>query len=256
MIFLNELTDLDYENEEDYKFSNYYKSLISNHFRNKSKELSKNDSIKPNEAYFKVLNTIENKTIKNGLLFEYANFEMTYSEDVEAFYNNYISSSTDDGDKAIIKEKYNKLTALAKGKQSPNFVNYENYKGGTTSLSDLKGKYVYIDVWATWCGPCKREIPFLKEVESKYHGKNIEFVSISIDKESDHDKWKTMIEEKELGGTQLFADNNWSSSFVKDYQIQGIPRFILIDPDGNIVNANAPRPSSSKLIELFDELKI
>ena len=71
--------------------------------------------------------------------------------------------------------------ALPTGAASPTFTNYENYAGGTTSLEDLKGKYVYVDVWATWCGPCKREIPSLKKVEKEFHGKNIEFVSISVD---------------------------------------------------------------------------
>jgi hypothetical protein len=65
-----------------------------------------------------------------------------------------------------------------------------------------------------------------------------------------------MIEEKELGGMQLFADNSWKSEFVTDYGIQGIPRFLLIDPEGVIVSPNAPRPSSSELISLFDELNI
>lgn len=156
-----------------------------------------------------------------------------------------------------------------KGQPSPTFENYQNYKGGTTSLSDLKGKYVYVDIWATWCGPCKREIPFLKEIEKKYHNKNIEFVSISVDngrgykgetpeakKAASVEGWKKMIAEENLGGIQLLADKDWKSDFVQGYQIQGIPRFILIDPDGNVVDANAPRPSSPKLIELFDKLKI
>ena len=111
-------------------------------------------------------------------------------------------------------------------------------------------------MWATWCGPCLAEIPSLKKVEKTYHDKNIEFVSLSIDKKKDHDKWKKMVTEKELGGIQLIADNDSSSKFVQDYQIMGIPRFILIDPQGNIVNSNAPRPSDKKLITLFDELKI
>lgn len=148
-----------------------------------------------------------------------------------------------------------------KGATSPAFKNYENYKGGTTSLSDLKGKYVYVDVWATWCGPCKAEIPSLKKVEKEYEGKNIQFVSISIDDarrsgggslDVAKEKWRTMIAEKELGGIQLFSDDNWNSEFVKNYKINGIPRFILIDPNGNIVDADAPRPSSDKLIELFN----
>ncbi len=161
---------------------------------------------------------------------------------------NYYKSSV--GDQVYLKTK------LVKGTESPVFQNYENNNGNTTSLSDLKGKYVYVDVWATWCGPCKREIPFLKEVEKKYHGKNIEFVSISVDAPKDHEAWKKMIVEKELGGIQLFADNSWKSDFVKNYKINGIPRFILIDPNGNIVSADAPRPSSEDLIKMFDEENI
>ena len=155
------------------------------------------------------------------------------------------------------------------GKPSPIFENYENYNGGAMSLSDLKGKYVYIDVWATWCGPCKREIPFLKEIEHKYSDKNIAFVSISVDDGRGYRKsspeealaaskegWKKMITEKEMGGIQLFSDEGWKSKFVQDYKINGIPRFILIDPDGNVVSADAPRPSSPKLTELFSTLEI
>lgn len=160
----------------------------------------------------------------------------------------YISESYED------KQYLN--TVLGKGEISPKFVAYENFKGGATSLEDLKGKYVYIDVWATWCGPCKAEIPFLKEVEKAYHGKNIEFVSISVDEAKAHEAWEQMVEEKELGGIQLFADNDWKSEFVQAYKINGIPRFILIDPQGNIVSADAPRPSSNDLKVLFDELKI
>lgn len=141
-----------------------------------------------------------------------------------------------------------------KGSPSPKFINYENYKGGTTSLDDLKGKYVYIDVWATWCGPCRQQIPFLKEVEKKYHGKNIEFVSISTDTPSKHDAWKEMVAENNMGGIQLIAGGD--QSFMMDYQISGIPRFILIDPKGNIVDANAPRPSDPRLEELFKTLSL
>jgi thiol-disulfide isomerase/thioredoxin len=136
---------------------------------------------------------------------------------------------------------------------SPSF-DYENYKGGTTKLEDLRGKYVYIDVWATWCGPCIAEIPHLKKLEEQFHGKNIEFVSISIDTKKDYEKWKKFVATKELGGIQLFADNDWNSDFVQAYNITGIPRFILIDPDGNVVNSNADRPSFPTLAKTLDGL--
>ncbi|CAM1348967.1 TlpA family protein disulfide reductase [Tenacibaculum insulae] len=145
-------------------------------------------------------------------------------------------------------------TKLSKGAVSPKFLNYENFKGGTTSLDDLKGKYVYIDMWATWCNPCKQEIPFLQKVEKQYHGKNIEFVSISVDSERDYETWKKMVADKNLTGIQLYSKRD--KDFAGAYKVNSIPRFILIDPKGNIVNADAPRPSSPKLIELFTSLNI
>ena len=115
---------------------------------------------------------------------------------------------------------------------------------------------IIVDFWAQWCGPCKREIPYLKEIEAEYHDKNIEFVSISIDREKDYDKWRAMVEDKELGGIQLLADKDWNSQFVEEYLIKGIPRFILVDPQGKIVNSNAPRPSDQKLRKVFNDLNL
>jgi len=151
-----------------------------------------------------------------------------------------------------------------KGSPSPTFANYENFAGGNTSLADLKGKYIYMDIWATWCGPCKAEIPSLKKVEKQFEGKNVEFVSISVDEgrgyngnpDEAYKGWKKMITDKELGGVQLLADNGFRSAFIQDYKINGIPRFILVDPEGNIVNADAPRPSNPQLVKLFKELGI
>ena len=254
--FLDEMKDLDYSIEEDFLFSNNYEDLMSSHYRKLGTELATSDEISEDIAYLKAINSSTSTVIKNKLLFDAAKYEITYTDDVEAYYNEFMVGSTDVKNNEEITASYNTLKTVARGNVSPIFENYENFNGGTTSLSDLKGKFVYVDVWATWCGPCKAEIPSLKKVEAQYHGKNIEFVSISVDALKDHDKWKAMVAEKELKGVQLFADNSWKSDFVEGYLIKGIPRFILIDTEGNIVNANAPRPSSEKLIELFNELKI
>lgn len=146
-------------------------------------------------------------------------------------------------------QKQNKLN----NSQAPNFE-YENHKGGKTSLESLKGKYVYIDIWATWCGPCRAEIPFLKKVEEQFHGKNIEFVSISVDVAKDYEKWKNFVTEKQLGGLQLFADKDWNSDFIKAFGINAIPRFILIDPTGKVVNASADRPSNPNLTKQLESI--
>lgn len=148
----------------------------------------------------------------------------------------------------LVARQYERVSKANKftGKVSPGF-DYENYKGGKTKLSDFKGKYVFIDVWAVWCAPCRAEIPYLKKLEEKYHGKNIEFVSISIDKLKDSDKWRKFIADKSLGGTQLLADKDWESEFIVNYNITGVPRFILVDPSGNILKYDAERPSDPEL---------
>ncbi len=138
-----------------------------------------------------------------------------------------------------------KMKAMA-GKPSAPF-NFDNHKGGKTSLADLKGKYVYIDVWATWCSPCKKEIPFLQALEKEYHGKNIAFVSISVDQKKE--AWTKMVADKKLGGIQLHYGGD--RSFSEAFAINGIPRFILLDDEGNIVDADAPRPSSDEIKKLF-----
>jgi thiol-disulfide isomerase/thioredoxin len=135
---------------------------------------------------------------------------------------------------------------------SPSF-NYRNYKGGKSKLDDFKGKFVFIDIWATWCGPCVRQIPFLQKLEEKYKDKNIVFVSISIDKQNDIDKWKKMVKEKDLGGVQLLADNDWDSDFIKAFGVKSIPRFILIGPDGVVIKADAERPSNPELVRELDK---
>lgn len=146
----------------------------------------------------------------------------------------------------LAKKKMNNVAA-------PNF-DFENHKGGKTTLESLKGKYVYVDLWATWCGPCRAEIPSLKKMEETFHGKNIEFVSISIDAEKDYEKWKTFVVDKALTGTQLYAAKANTTEFVKAFEVNSIPRFILIDPKGIVVDADAKRPSDPRLQEQLNAL--
>ena len=248
--FMTRFSSIDYNNSKDYEALDSYKRLVQSHYAKKLR-----DSDNPSLIFEEVSNAgIDDlkEDFSKSLRYDIS----PSNENLKAFYDGIMKLSSDEKYKEEITVKYDKVSKLAKGMPSPAFVEYENHKGGTTSLKDLKGKYVYVDVWATWCGPCIREIPSLKEVEKQFHGKNIAFVSTSIDKASAHNTWVEMVKNKELGGIQLMADNDWNSQFVKDYAIEGIPRFILIDPDGNIVSADAPRPSNPKLVELFKELNI
>ena len=126
---------------------------------------------------------------------------------------------------------------------------YPNQSEELISLSSFRGSIVYVDVWATWCGPCIAEIPSLERLQKDYQDKNIVFLSVSVD--TDKDAWEKMLIDDELGGVQLWADG-WSE-LTKSYAIFGIPRFMLIDKTGHLISVDAPRPSSNEIRTLIEE---
>lgn len=177
-----------------------------------------------------------------------------YSEFKETFlpFKQYAQS-------AVIQKNYDRIlnmfvadTAFI-GKSSYTF-SLPDTTGKMVSMKDFKGKVVLIDTWATWCGPCKAQFPFLKELEAEYHGNdNIVFVGISIDAEKDKTKWKKAIKDYGLGAIQLLDDK--SKSFGRPHGITAIPRFCLIDKEGNWAEIRCPLPEQKeKLKKYIDKL--
>ena len=157
---------------------------------------------------------------------------------------------------AFIKEakaEYEKVKATSNGKKAPNFK-FNNRDGKSVELASFKGKYVLIDIWATWCVPCLKQVPYLKKLEKKYHDKNIVFVGISVDDKDEYKLWKETIDNKEMGGVQLFADKSFESDFVDAFGVASIPRFILISPEGIIVESHFSKPSHKVTEERLDAL--
>jgi thiol-disulfide isomerase/thioredoxin len=135
------------------------------------------------------------------------------------------------------------------GKSSYNFT-LPDTSGRMVSMKDFKGKVIFIDVWATWCGPCKAQIPFLKEVEEEYKdNKGIVFMGISLDRAKDREKWIDFIKKENLQGVQLI-DEGWKD-FAKKYQINAIPRFLLIDKQGKWIEIRCPRPESKENLKKY-----
>lgn len=205
------------------------------------------------DEVIKILDEVKSPKIKDALLADLVMYKIA-SGDVHAEQlNQYLqANSQDEKLKKMAAEQFETVKKLLPGSPSPKFV-YPDINGEDVALDDLKGKLVYIDVWATWCVPCLQEIPSLKQLADDYNGKDVAFVSMSIDPKKDFNKWENMVKEKELKGIQIFADKDWSSEFVRNYNINGIPRFILVDKEGNILNADAPRPSNPEIRTLLDE---
>lgn len=253
--FYATLENIDFADEKEFKHSTSYQQLVESYYNKKASRLSEETDHNNSITYMELIDEAYPKGYaKNQLLKSVVGYNLKPDQHLDAVYKKYMSIQTDEELIQNMEESYATLKKILPGETSPTF-DYENINGGTTSLDDLKGKYIYVDVWATWCMPCLQEIPYLKEVAEEYKDKNVEFVGISIDSEKDYEKWQNMVKEKELAGVQLYSGGDaWQSDFVKEYNIQGIPRFILIDPEGNIFDADTYRPSDKKLRELFDEI--
>ncbi|WP_291115884.1 TlpA family protein disulfide reductase [Empedobacter sp. UBA7248] len=135
--------------------------------------------------------------------------------------------------------------------KAPDF-SLADINGKRFDLSDFKGKYVYMDIWATWCGPCKVQIPFMKELEKQFHDAPIHFVSVSLDKLEDKPIWEKMVRENQMAGVQLFAGRE--DNFGFDYKIEYIPTFIILDKEGNIMIDRAPAPMDYQTGEINQQL--
>lgn len=137
---------------------------------------------------------------------------------------------------------------LALGKKAPEF-SYPTPDGKQKlGPQDFKGKILVLDFWASWCGPCRAEIPNLKEAYKNYHDKGVEFFSVSIDK--DEAAWRKAMKEEDMPWQQVQAPGA-GKEVMKLYQFSGIPYILILDKDGNIVAKNM---RGKKLTDKLDEL--
>ena len=171
----------------------------------------------------------------------------------EKYVEIYRQNITDSARLAKLEGVIKTFDKVAAGQPCPDFC-LKDVNGKEVRLADLAGKYVYIDLWATWCGPCKGEMPSLAKLEEEFAGKDITFVSISIDRNKDIDLWKKTVADMKLGGVQLHLAENWD--WLKNFMPTNlsVPRFILLDKEGKIINATMTRPSDKATKTTFEEL--
>jgi peroxiredoxin len=130
-----------------------------------------------------------------------------------------------------------KLTAADKtsiGKQAMEFTQNDTL-GKPVKLSSFRGKYVLLDFWASWCGPCRAENPSVVKAYHKYHAKGFDILSVSLDKPGDKAKWMQAIHDDQLAWTHVSDLQFWDNAAAKEYGIHSIPQNFLIDPQGKIV---------------------
>ena len=138
----------------------------------------------------------------------------------------------DNDDIISFAEYIGKYSSIRPGAMAPAIIQ-QTPEGKEFNLTSLKGKYVLIDFWASWCGPCRRANPDLVKTYAKFKGKNFEILGVSLDK--DAKEWKAAIKKDNLTWPQVSDLKYWDNAAARTYQVESIPSSFLVGPDGKII---------------------
>ncbi len=145
-----------------------------------------------------------------------------------------------------LSDLYERVVAIQPGMPAPEFTHHD-LQGKAYSLSDFRGKLVYLDFWASWCGPCIQQMPYAKELKKRMAGQSdLVFLYVSVDR--DETAWRNAVKQHEIEGINLHAGTDGAS---KAFNVSGIPAFFLIGRDGILLDHKAPRPSSDNIDQVL-----
>ena len=223
-------------NDISKKMNTIYEAMGDTSLSDEQKEAKQKEGAQLEEQYDKVIKEGVKKNIANpvGVFLFKQTFYNNSTDENEALLQQIPANFQNDETIVRIKEMTDKQKKTAVGTQ---FVDFEMQtpEGKTVKLSDYvgKGKVVLVDFWASWCGPCRREMPNLVETYAKYKGKNFEIVGVSLDQ--DGAAWKEAIKKMNMTWPQMSDLKFWQSEGAQLYAVNSIPHTVLIDGSGKII---------------------
>lgn len=251
--YTNLFNRVDLTDERLAEIPDYINFVDSYFWRITKKQLEENDSIDFYLTYTEnIAKATNNKEILQALAYNVGKYKLGRTKELDQVYFIIKGLITDTAYINQIEPKYKAFKKIEKGAVSPPF-RFNDINGNLVELENLKGQIVFIDIWSTTCLPCMAEIPYFKVLQDEFKDRKIKFVSINVI--DSIETWRKTVKEKQLDGILLHSSDN-NDSFFKDYLVRGIPRFILLDKDGKIIDSNAKKPSDTKLKEqLYSLLK-
>lgn len=268
--YFNFLDSVPINNPKAYLSSHYFEFLMSYFYKQNMDEYETNNTgfaraytiLKTNLP--NILEQLSGETRKHYLAYHFSwlNFQTknaSQSLKLDSLFEtvgNYISDSTlvnaVKNNRDLQNERFENKSFLTKGERAPDFYLCD-LNGKFHTLKEFQGKLVYISFWATWCSPCLKTIPQKNAIIGEYGDKQIEFINISFDKEKD--KWEKSVKNYNISGLNLICNRNWEDILKTKYYVLGIPRYILINKDGEIIDSDAPSSSNGnelrRLIEKY-----
>jgi thiol-disulfide isomerase/thioredoxin len=180
-------------------------------------------------------------------------FKLLQSPNYTEYVNRYIAEFKNNnyGEVQALEMELAKSRVYTPGMVAPDLAG-DTPEGTKLSLSQLRGKYVMIDFWASWCGPCRKENPNVKANYEKYASKGFEILGVSLDR--DKAAWVNAIAADGLPWKHISDLKGWQSDLSAIYQVSSIPQTVLLDKSGKIIERNLRGEQlGAKLKELFGE---
>ena len=236
-------------NRSDLLSSRPYTLVVKRRIDGASNEIMKQDStLKNNSEGFHKANMmaidqlLTNQAVKDH--FQFYNIKRDLQSrgpvNARADYDKFMQDNQSPTLAAKLKESLDKWDTILPGMEVPDF-SFVDIEGNSVKLSELRGNLVYIDIWATWCGPCIAEHPHWDKLREEYKDQAVSFLTISVDFK--REPWEKMVKSKKMEGLQWYAPESFNSEIIRFFMVNGIPRFILLDLDGKIIDPSADRPS-------------
>lgn len=184
--------------------------------------------------------TFTNQNVRDNILYHKMWNQIYYMDVNDSLFAIIENTLRDPKQVQGLRKLYTSLQQFRAGRSAPDFA-LKDMRDSTYTLKDFRGKYLLIDVWGIYCGPCIKELPALKEIKAEFRDANITFIAVNLD--GTKDTWKKRVKELNLDGLQCMAANGWDSDFQKAYEINQVPTFVLLGREGRFLDARAKLPT-------------